>query len=56
MNEIVNKFYLPGDKFISEMHLKQPRFTYSASGPFTKNQRKDRKIYRNRRFQIYLHK
>ena len=24
MNEIVNKFLLPGDKFIPEMHLKQP--------------------------------
>ena len=37
MNEIVNKFLLAGDKFMSEMHLKQPGFTYSASGPFTKN-------------------
>ena len=27
MNEIVNKFVLPGDKFMPEMHLKQPRFT-----------------------------
>ena len=24
MNEIVNKFLLAGDKFMSEMHLKQP--------------------------------
>ena len=37
MNEIVNKFLLAGDKFMPEMHLKQPGFTYSASGPFTKN-------------------
>ena len=37
MNEIVNKFLLAGDKFMSEMHLKQPAFTYSAYGPFTKN-------------------
>ena len=37
MNEIVNKFLLIGDKFIPEMHLKQPCFTYSACGPFTKN-------------------
>ena len=28
------------DKFMSEMHLRQPQFTYSACGPFTKN--KDR--------------
>ena len=37
MNEIINKFLLVGDKFMSEMHLKQPGFTYSACGPFTKN-------------------
>ena len=37
MNEIVNKFLPAGDKFKPEMHLKQPRFTYSACGPFTKN-------------------
>ena len=37
MNEIVNKFLLAGDKFMPEMHLKHPRFTYSACGPFTKN-------------------
>ena len=36
MNKIVNKFLLPGDKFTPKMHLKQPRFTYSASEPFTK--------------------
>ena len=37
MNEIVNKFLLAGDKFMPEVHLKQPGFTYSACGPFTKN-------------------
>ena len=37
MNEIVNKFLLAGDKFMPEMHLKQPGFTYNACGPFTKN-------------------
>ena len=35
MNEIVNKFLLVGDKFMPEMHLKQPGFTCSACGPFT---------------------
>ena len=30
MNGVVNKFLLEGDKFMSEMHLKQPEFTYSA--------------------------
>ena len=37
MNEIVNKFLLAGDKFMPEMHLKQPGFTYSVCVPFTKN-------------------
>ena len=37
MNEIIVKFLLVGDKFMPEMHLKQPGFTYSACGPFTKN-------------------
>ena len=37
MNAIVNKCLLTGDKFMPEMHLRQPGFTYSACGPFTKN-------------------
>ena len=37
MNEIVDKFLLVEDKFILEMHLRQPGFTYSACGPFTKH-------------------
>ena len=37
MKEIVNKFLLTGDKFKPKMHLKQPGFTYSVCGPFTKN-------------------
>ena len=36
MNEIVNRFKLAGDKFMHKMHLRQPRFTHSASGTFTK--------------------
>ena len=39
MNEIVNKFLLAGDMFMPEMHLRQPLFTYSACGPFTKNKK-----------------
>ena len=30
MNKIINNFLLAGDKFMPEMHLKQPGFTYSA--------------------------
>ena len=37
MNEIVNMFLLQGDQFITEMHLRQSRFIYSACGSFTKN-------------------
>ena len=37
MNAVINKFCLPGDKFMPEMGLKQPGFTYSCCGPFTKN-------------------
>ena len=37
MNEIVNKFLLAGDKCMPELHLKQPGFTYSACGRFTKH-------------------
>ena len=40
MNEIVNTFLLEGYKFMPEMHLKQPGFTYSACSPFTKNKKK----------------
>ena len=56
MNAIVNKFLLAGEKFIPEMHLRQPGFTYSACGPFTKHKQRIQKfmqpgdtnyIYRN---------
>ena len=56
MNDIINKFLLAGDKFMPEMHLKQPQFTHSACGPFTKNKERIQKfketgdsryIYRN---------
>ena len=44
MNEIVNKFLLAGDKFMPEMHLKQPGFTQSACGPFSKNKERIEKF------------
>ena len=44
MNEIVNKSLLVGDKFMPEMHLKQPGFTYSACGPLTKNKERIEKF------------
>ena len=44
MNEIVNQFSLAGNKFMPEMHLKQPGFTYSACGPFAKNKERIQKF------------
>ena len=44
MNEIINNFLLAGDKIMPEMHLKQPGFTYSACGPFTKNKERIQKF------------
>ena len=44
MNDIINKFLLAGDKFMPEMHLRQPGFTYSACGPFTKNKERIQKF------------
>ena len=56
MNNIINKFLLSGDKFMPEMHLRQPQFVYSACGPFTRHKERINKfkqtgdtryIYRN---------
>ena len=44
MNEVVKKILLVGDKFMSEMHLKQPGVTYSAYGPFTTNKERIEKF------------
>ena len=44
MNEKVNQFLLVGNQFIPEMHLRQPAFTYSARGPFTKNKERVQKF------------
>ena len=44
MNEIVNTFLIAGDKFMLEMHLKEPGFTYSGCGPFTKNRERIQKF------------
>ena len=56
MNEIVNKVLLVGDKFMPEMHLKQPNFTYSACGPFTKNKERIEKFMKNWKFRFYFYK
>ena len=56
MNNIINKFLLADDKFMPEMHLRQPQFVYSACGSFTRHKERikefkrtgdTRYIYRN---------
>ena len=63
MNEIENKFLLVGDKFMPEIHLKEPGFTYIACGPFTKTKERIEKfmqtgntnfIYRNELDKAYF--
>ena len=53
MNKIINNLILTGYKFMTEFHLKQPGFIYSACGSFTKHPerpkrfRKTGKSYKN---------
>ena len=56
MNNVIIKFLLAGNKFMPEMHLRQPQFVYSACGPFTRHKERikefkragdTRYIYRN---------
>ena len=54
MNGIVNKFSLAGDKFMPEMHLRQPEFTYSAFELFTKNEKGYRNLKKQEIHDIYI--
>ena len=44
MNNVINKFLLAGDKFMPEMHLRQPQFVYSACEPFTRHKERIKKF------------
>ena len=44
MKLLENMFLLAGNKRMLEMHLKQPGFTYSAGGPFTKHKERIQKF------------
>ena len=44
MDDIINTFLLAGDKFVPGMYLRQPGFTYSACGPFTKSKKRIEKF------------
>ena len=56
MNEMVNKFLLAWDKFMPEMHLKQPGFSYSACVLFTKHKERIQKLQKYRGYKLYLQK
>ena len=56
LNNVINKFLLAGQKFMPEIHLRQPQFIYSANGTFTGHRERIKKfkqtvdtryIYRN---------
>ena len=55
MNEIVSKFLLAGDEFMSEKRLtqpaalKKPGFTHNACGPFIKNKEKKQKLKKKKK-------
>ena len=44
MNNTINKLLLAGDMFMPEIHSRQPQFTYSACGPFTKHEQRIQKF------------
>ena len=54
MNGMVNKFLQVGDKVMPEMHLKQPGFTYSACGPFTKNKERIEKFMQTGKTTLFI--
>ena len=55
MNKIVDKFLLAGDRFMTEMHLKQTGFTYSACGLFPKSNERIQK-FKETRDTSYIYK
>ena len=46
MNNVINKFLLVGDKFMPEMRSRQPRFVYSACGPYTRHKERIKEFKR----------
>ena len=47
MNNIINKFLLAGDKVMTEMHLRQPQFVYSACSPLTRHKERIKEFKRS---------
>ena len=54
MNEIANKCLLAGEKFMPARHLRQPGFTYSAFGPFTKNKERKKNLKKQEIHHIFI--
>lgn len=52
MDEIIYKFFLAGNRFMLEIHLRKPEFIYSACDQFTKNKEIKKNFKRNKRFKI----
>ena len=44
MNAIVNNFLLVGNKYMSEMHLRQTGYTYLPCSPFTEHKQRIQKF------------
>ena len=44
MGHVINKFLLLGDKFMPEIHLRQPQLTYCACVPFTEHEQRIQKF------------
>ena len=44
MNNIINKFLLVGDRFMPEMHLRQPQLVYNVCEPFTRHKERIREF------------
>ena len=54
MKEIVNKFLLTGDKYMPEIHLRQPGFTYSALGHIQKIKKESKKLRKQEIYNIFI--
>ena len=54
MNKIISKYLLPGDKFMPEMYLRLPGFTYSVCGLFTKNKERIKKLKKEEIEDIFI--
>ena len=50
----MKKLLLTGDKFMTEVHLRQSGFAYSACGPFTKSKERIKKLKKQEIQEIFF--